>query len=255
MRSVLAYERRLQDIERQLQNKFRVCKVKEMKFENRRWFVRVEDGQGDRTFRTDWIPWRSFSHGTISFSVPPRVNQTVAINSPNGWGEMAYCEPYHYDPDHPSPHDKENEVFMKIQAADQGDGQGGQQGEASQAASASGGPSDPISEPTGQGYMSVHATEKLCRVMKGQAMFELTEDTIKIIAPNIILGANAIALNGVGGDSRLKIRTHGPVDVAAVAGDRGLLTLASNRMIIRTDDLILTGLGNYPMPGSRGEAP
>lgn len=216
MRHLLTFERRLQNLERASQSKFRIGRVKEVRFAKRRWFVRMEQttAQGgggggqqndDQILLTDWVPWRSFSHGSIQFSVPPRVNQTVAINSPNGYPEMSYCEPYHYDPDHPSPHDKENEVFVKLQAPTGGGGNHQPNPNAlapddmtAAPGEASGGSSDPIWSPSGQDYVSVHGTKDLVRVMHKQAMFELTGDTIKIMAPNIILKGTRILAEASG---------------------------------------------------------
>ena len=133
MRQLLALERRLQDLERMIQNQTRPGSVKEVKFddEKKRWYVKMEQGSGDETFKSDWLPWRSFSHGSISESRPPRKGMKIAMTSPNGFAEMAFAEPYHYDPDNPSPHGKENEVVRLVETPEddeQTEGQGGSQG-------------------------------------------------------------------------------------------------------------------------------
>ena len=117
MRQIMHYERRLQDIERKLENKQRQGKVTEVKFDTqkKRWYAKMEEGSGDETLKTDWLPWKSFSHGSIKFSVPPRVGMRVQAASPNGELEQAVLEPFHYNPDDPSPHDKQDEVFMRVE--------------------------------------------------------------------------------------------------------------------------------------------
>lgn len=105
MRQIMQIERRMQDIERKLENKQRQGKVTEVKFDQdkKRWYAKMEEGSGDETLKTDWMPWKSFSHGAIKFSVPPRVGQRVTLNSPNGELEQGVLEPFHYGPDDPSP--------------------------------------------------------------------------------------------------------------------------------------------------------
>lgn len=130
MRQLLRLERRLQDLERRLENTVKRGKVKDVKFnkEEKRWYIRMEDGQeGDpKYFRTDWVPWDTFSHGTIRMSVPPRKGQAVAVHSPNGEPEVSYAKPYHNTKEAPSPHDKEDEIFISIEEPDQ-EGEGSEQ--------------------------------------------------------------------------------------------------------------------------------
>ncbi|MCB1466642.1 MAG: phage baseplate assembly protein V [Rhizobiaceae bacterium] len=117
MRQIMQIERRMQDIERKLENKQRQGKVTEVKFDQdkKRWYAKMEEGSGDETLKTDWMPWKSFSHGAIKFSVPPRVGQRVTLNSPNGELEQGVLEPFHYGPDDPSPHDKQDEIFVRVE--------------------------------------------------------------------------------------------------------------------------------------------
>jgi len=116
MRIMHSMERRLQDVERRLENKQRNGQIKEVKFdkEKKRWFVRMEDGEGEEKFLSDWRPWKSFSHGAITVSFPPRIGQRVTMHSPNGESEAGVVEPYHYNPDDPSPHDKEDEILIEV---------------------------------------------------------------------------------------------------------------------------------------------
>jgi hypothetical protein len=128
MRALHAMERRLQDLERKFQNKERLGKITDVKFEKDRWYVKLNDGQdqtpsGDDskasdTFKSDWQPWQSFSHGTIKMSVPPKKGQHALMRAVGGIPELATIEPFHYGPDTPSPHGKEDEVVKLIHEDD-----------------------------------------------------------------------------------------------------------------------------------------
>lgn len=124
MKALLSIERRLQDMERQFQNKERLGKIVQVKFEKDRWYVKMNDGQdqtpsgsqssadpmgGEGTVKSDWQPWQSFSHGTMKFSVPPKVGQEVLMRSVGGMPELSTVEPFHYGPKTPSPHGKQDE--------------------------------------------------------------------------------------------------------------------------------------------------
>jgi len=117
MRPLFNWERRLQDLETRLANQQRFGSVTDVKFDKelKRWYVKMEDGEGEgHTFKSDWLPWRSFSHGAITVSMPPRKGQRVAYTALNGQPELAVVEPFHYGPDDPSPHDKEDEYVIEI---------------------------------------------------------------------------------------------------------------------------------------------
>jgi len=120
-RAFMAYERRLQDLETRLANMSRYGDVTDVKFdkEKKRWYVKMQDGEGENTtFKSDWLPWKSFSHGSIKVSMPPKKGMKIAMLAPGGQPELAYAEPFHYGPDAPSPHDKEDEVVMTIEGED-----------------------------------------------------------------------------------------------------------------------------------------
>lgn len=135
MKHLTGIERRLQDLEDSFLNMERHGEIVDVKFDNdkKRWFVKINDGEdktpsgqsnssGDNhTFKSDWLPWRSFSHGSIRMSMPPKKGMKASFRSPFGKPEMAVAEPSTYGPDHPSPHDKEDEVVMTIQ------GEGGEE--------------------------------------------------------------------------------------------------------------------------------
>jgi hypothetical protein len=149
-------ERRLQDLERQFQNKERLGKIVDVKFESQRWYVKLNDGSDDQpsgsgggaggagggdgqdTFKSDWQPWKSFSHGTIKMSVPPKKGQYALMRSVGGMPELSTVEPHHYGPENPSPHDKEHEVVKLIEDEDDDQQQGGGQGGAGGSGGASG---------------------------------------------------------------------------------------------------------------------
>jgi hypothetical protein len=138
MKQLSHLERRLQDLERQFQNQTRMGEIVDVKHEGSRWFVKMNDGEnkqpsgsgeGDgKTLRSDWLPWRSFSHGTIKSSVPPKKGQKVMMSSPGGMPEMATVIPYHYGPDTPSPHDKQDETVHLYEDEDEEQQQGQQSG-------------------------------------------------------------------------------------------------------------------------------
>ena len=137
MRALHAMERRLQDLERKIQGKERLGKIVDVKFEKQRWYVKLNDGQDDSpsgsggqrgdTVKSDWQPWKSFSHGTIKSSVPPKKGQYALLRGVNGMMELATAEPYHYGPENPSPHDKPDEIVHLIED-DENEQQGGQGG-------------------------------------------------------------------------------------------------------------------------------
>ena len=136
MRALHAMERRLQDLERKIQGKERLGKIVDVKFEKQRWYVKLNDGDDDTpsgsggkrgdTVKSDWQPWKSFSHGTIKSSVPPKKGQYALLRSVNGMMELSTAEPYHYGPENPSPHDKQDEIVHLIE--DDEDQQGNQGG-------------------------------------------------------------------------------------------------------------------------------
>lgn len=131
MRAVHSMERRLQDLERKFQNKERLGKIVDVKYEKNRWYVKLNDGESQTpsgsegntdadkdTFKSDWLPWKSFSHGTIKMSVPPKKGQHALLRSVGGAPELATVEAFHYGPDNPSPHDKQDEVVSLVEDDD-----------------------------------------------------------------------------------------------------------------------------------------
>lgn len=150
MKALLAIERRLQDMERKFENKERLGKIVDTKYENNRWYVKLNDGDDDQpsgsesshdpmggggTFKSDWQPWKSFSHGTIKMSVPPKKGQYALLRSSGGNAELSTVEPHHYGPENPSPHGEHDEVVHLIEDEDedsngeQGGGSGGGEGD------------------------------------------------------------------------------------------------------------------------------
>ncbi|ARQ95341.1 hypothetical protein [Bradyrhizobium phage BDU-MI-1] len=129
MRALHAIERRLQDIQRQIENKERLGKIVAVKYEKDRWYVKMNDGEdetpsgsgspgdamaGGGTFKSDWQPWQSSSHSTMKYSVPPKVGQHALLRSVGGQAELSTVEPFHYGPQTPSPHGKQDETVGLI---------------------------------------------------------------------------------------------------------------------------------------------
>lgn len=120
MRAFLTMERRLQDLETRLANSSRYGVVTDVKFDDdkKRWYAKMQDGEGDdTTFKSNWLPWKSFSHGTVGVSQPPRKGQKVTYSAPGGQPELAYVEPHHNDPDNPSPDGKQDEIHRVVETA------------------------------------------------------------------------------------------------------------------------------------------
>jgi len=117
MRELLALQRRVQDLEHAHRNQGRIGKIVDVKFDKQHngWLARMEQGEEPQIFKSDWLPWGSFSHGTIKMSVPPRKGQLVKLNCPQGQPEQGWLEPHHYDPDNVAPHDKPDEIFIRIE--------------------------------------------------------------------------------------------------------------------------------------------
>ncbi|MGZ5390176.1 MAG: hypothetical protein ACXWDH_08745 [Aeromicrobium sp.] len=173
MRAFLAYERRLQDLETRLGNMNRFGEVKDVKFdsEKKRWYVKMEDGEGEgTTFKSDWLPWKSFSHGSIKVSMPPKKGMRISMTAPNGQPEMAFAEPFHYGPDSPSPHDKEDEVVMTIE------GEGGTES------------------------MRVHQSKGENTITIGDTVFSVKKDSVSVTTKTITLTSEdgKIVLDGSG---------------------------------------------------------
>ncbi|BCM87727.1 phage baseplate assembly protein V [Methylobacterium indicum] len=183
---ITAYEKRLQDLERNFQNMSRRGQVTEVKFdkEKKRWYVKMADGEGDDAFKSDWLPWKSMSHGSIRLSVPPRKGQLVEMRSPGGTPEMACCEPWHYNPENPSPHDKEDEIFLTVQAPEDKDenkdgdkGSEGGSGASANARAASTDGGDKQSKEDQQ--LKLHLTKDGMSVWLGKTKVELTAKGLK----------------------------------------------------------------------------
>lgn len=173
MRQLMGMERRLQDIERALQNMERNGEIVDVKFDTdkRRWFVKINDGEdktpsgqdsqgagAQDTFKSDWLPWKSFSHGSISFSLPPRKGMKASLRSPMGQPELAVAEPFSYGPDTPSPHDKEDEIVMQVKA-----------------------PGDDSADTT----LKFHFSKDSATVTLGKTTFRITKDRVEVTTENV----------------------------------------------------------------------
>lgn len=190
MTRLLLMERRLVDLETKLANLQRQGRVKEVKYDEKRkrWYAKVSDTTDENdpnAFQTGWLPWASFGHGTISMSVPPRVGQLVSVQAPNGQPEMAFLVPYHHTPENPAPHDKEDEVFLRVNKPRE-DGQDD---------------SDP------QETLIIHMTKDKLKVVLGDTTLEQNKGALTITtktatvnaSEKAIVNAPAVALGGEGG--------------------------------------------------------
>ncbi|MEE9481857.1 hypothetical protein [Methylobacterium ajmalii] len=123
MRKLLGMQRQIHDLQQQMLNQDRVGVVTEVKFDKQKngWYAKMEQGSGDETWRSDWLPWQSFSNGAIKISMPPRKGQRVKLNPMAGSAEMGSLAPYHYDPNNKAPHDKEDELFIRVQKGGEDD--------------------------------------------------------------------------------------------------------------------------------------
>jgi phage baseplate assembly protein gpV len=162
MRQLMAYERRLQDLETKLANSVRYVDISDVKHENNRWYVKTKDGDGDNTtFNSDWLPWASFGHGTINVSMPPRKGMKARIVSPNGEPEMGAVEPFHHSKTAKSPHDKQDEVVMTVQSED------------------------------GKDSVKIHHSKDGTTVTVGDTVWKLTKDTATLKAKNFVVESDS----------------------------------------------------------------
>lgn len=185
MRQVMNMERRLQDLERRMENQQRYGTVSEVKFDQtlRRWYVRMTDGENEEQFRSKWLPWSTFAHGTIKMSVPPKVGQDVVMHSPNGDSELAYAAANHNGPSAPSPHDKEDEVFFQID------------------------------DETGNPSLQVHSTKDMHKIKMGGTTVTVTNGTVTIVTTDATIQAQSATI-----DAPAVLIKSGSVDIGDVGG-------------------------------------
>jgi phage baseplate assembly protein gpV len=118
LRQVYGMQRQIVDLQNAVANSVRKGKIFDVKFDQdkKRWYCRLREGvEGEKnTFETDWLPWQTFANGAISISNPPRKGQMGIMHAYNGQAELGHITHYHNDPDNKSPHDKEDEYFMRV---------------------------------------------------------------------------------------------------------------------------------------------
>jgi phage baseplate assembly protein V len=111
----LEYERRIQNLERRIENMVRVAKVTEV--DAAKGLVKFQDGD----FLSEWQPWVQRA-GTIKDWQPPSVGEQVLAISPSGQPEQAWVQPGGFSDANPQPHNVEAEHVlttigsMRIQA-------------------------------------------------------------------------------------------------------------------------------------------
>jgi phage baseplate assembly protein gpV len=146
VRNLFAIERRLQELERRLENLHRFGDVTDTKYdsEKKRWYVKMADGpdaekmaEGSGSTSTgtsgqnltwstpDWVPWGGFSNATIKISCPPRKGQKVMMLAPNGYPEMGSVHPFTFSPKNPSPAGDPDQIHWRVEKETK-DGQEGQ---------------------------------------------------------------------------------------------------------------------------------
>ena len=121
-------ERKIQEIERRLENFHRVGTVPKdgVKYdkEKKRWYVKIQsakDGKDDdgKTFVSDWLPWECHASAYMKVSQPPHEGQSVQLISPFGHSEIGSVSAFHNNQDTPSPSDKEGQFHMRVEKPNQ----------------------------------------------------------------------------------------------------------------------------------------
>jgi hypothetical protein len=124
-------ERRLQDLESAQDHATHNGVIFDTKFddEKKRWYVRHADklptaagGEGqtatnvdtDPNFQSDWLPWATHSHGTITYVIPPRIGQRSTMHTHGGRPELGHCVAFHNNPDTPCPSGNPDEIRIQV---------------------------------------------------------------------------------------------------------------------------------------------
>lgn len=234
-------DRRLAEMERLVENKHRLGHIEDVKFDdkNKRWLVKFRDGpapkqqqggsdssggssggdsgqgggasQGgdssqNRTVMTDWIPWSSHSSGTIKFSVPPKKGQKVQCHSPNGRLEHATVSPFSYGQGTESPHDKQDEVYFRIEK-DTSQSNSGSSSSTSSSTSSGSTSSPTTSQQTNNEQLNFHATKDGFKTWIGNASLAMTANSIvgTMAKHTLTINDDGIALSVDDGKSTLKL--------------------------------------------------
>lgn len=230
MERILLMERRIIDLEHKLANFQRPGRVTEVKFdeERKRWYAKVSDKSSDddpNAFNTNWLPWSSFGHGTISASVPPRVGQLVNVHSPNGQPELAYVASYHHTPQDKSPHDKQDEIFLRVNVPREGD-----QDE-----------SDP------QQTLTLHATKDKLEIKLGDTVlthaagsWTLTTKEATVNADKVTANADQVTVNApsidLGGEGGKPVARIGDLVSVSIGSSAGLWPIVEGSGAVRAVD-------------------
>lgn len=109
----------LQKMKTRFANLARNGEIVDVKYDQdlKRWYAkyREESHDPDKPFISDWRPWKTFAHGSISVSMPPKIGMKATLCSPGGYPEQGYIEPYHNGPDTPSASDQPDQMVTKVQ--------------------------------------------------------------------------------------------------------------------------------------------
>lgn len=98
----LEFERRIQNLERRIENMVRIGKVSEV--DPAKGLVKYQDGE----FLSDWQPWVQRA-GTIKDWTPPSVGEQVLAIAPSGQPEQAWVQYGGFSDANPQPHNKGDE--------------------------------------------------------------------------------------------------------------------------------------------------
>jgi hypothetical protein len=122
VRAIHAMERRLQDLERKFQNKERLGKIVQVKYEKDRWYVKMNDGDDQTPSALDVLKQDiqerldalgAHSHATIAIFRRRRKSASTLCCGRSVAMPMATVEPYHLGRT-PSPHGKQDETVGLI---------------------------------------------------------------------------------------------------------------------------------------------
>lgn len=104
--------RRLDDVERRLNNSVRHGKVTDVDAKKRICRLAI-GGTDDEPFKSPWMPYGQIA-GALKIHSPPSVGQNMTAFSPSGDFRQATAMPFTWNDDNPSPSDKPDEHVLTI---------------------------------------------------------------------------------------------------------------------------------------------
>lgn len=103
-------ERKIAEGERRARNRRRTGTVSEV--DHGRGLARVTIGDGDRPYRSPWMPWKEISAGGISSHIPPTIGQQVDVLSESGDLTDGVIDFSTHSTANPRPHDGPEAVIV-----------------------------------------------------------------------------------------------------------------------------------------------